>query len=113
MTCSGLVVPAPSFFDSLGRIKPKALGFAELPPARAVMGAFPLDRRNQGMRDRLIWRIRAEFQEMPGVSLTLPQARRLFGVPLDACDRILNHLADEGLLRRRLDGSFGRSDVRP
>jgi hypothetical protein len=112
MTYSGLVVPAPTL-DTLGRIKPKALGFAELPPARAVVGAFPLDRRSHGARDRLVWRIRAEFQEMPGVSLTLAQARRLFGIPLDACNRILNQLADEGMLRRRLDGSFGRSDVRP
>jgi hypothetical protein len=108
----GLVVPA-SPIDLLEGIKRRPLGFAELPAARLAAGAFPLERRNLSARDRLVCRIRAEFREMPGLSLTLPQARRLFGVSVDACDRILNRLAEEGLLRRRLDGTFRRSDIRP
>lgn len=111
MTYSGLVVPTTP--AKLEHIKPKPLTVAALPGARPTAGAFPLERRNFSRRERLVQRIRAEFQEMPGLSLTLPQARRLFGVPMDACDRILNRLTDEGILRRRLDGRFGRSDIRP
>jgi hypothetical protein len=112
---SRLVAPAsPS--DQLSQLialRPKPLAMRELPPARGLAGVFPVERRNLATRHRLMCRVRAEFDEMPGLSLTLPQARRLFGLPLDVCDRILNSLADEGLLRRRLDGRFGRRDIRP
>lgn len=104
---------ASSPIDQLALFKPKPLSIAELPPRRGVTAAFPIERRNVAVRERLVGRIRAEFQEMPGVCLTLQQARRLFGLPEDACARILSGLAREGLLRRKADGSYGRSDVRP
>jgi hypothetical protein len=64
------------------------------------------DRRDAGARWALIHRIRNEFDEMPGTSLTLPQASRLFGVPVDICDRILASLVNDGRLRRTQDGRF-------
>jgi len=52
--------------------------------------------------DRLLRRIGAEFLEMPGLSLTVAQAARLFGVAEGDCARALDRLGEQGLLR------FGR-----
>jgi len=57
--------------------------------------------------DILRRRIVAEFREMPGLVLSVPQASRLLGLPPDACERILAELAADGLLRRRATGSYG------
>ena len=58
----------------------------------------------------LCTRIEAEFREMPGLTLTLPQAARLFSLDPDRCERILDALVHTGLLRT--DGrSFARADV--
>ena len=43
-------------------------------------------------------RIRSEYQEMPGLRLTLPQAARLFGLKPDNCERVLNTLVVGGEL---------------
>lgn len=43
---------------------------------------------------------------MPGLSLTLPQAARLFALRSDVATRILNRLRDERVLRQRGDGQF-------
>jgi hypothetical protein len=43
-------------------------------------------------------RIRAEFGEMPGLKLTLPQAARLFNLERERCERVLGALVDEGEL---------------
>jgi DNA-binding IclR family transcriptional regulator len=58
------------------------------------------------MRKALVHRIRSEFGEMRGLSLTLAQAARLFGIPLEVCARILVGLADEGLLRSTTEGRY-------
>lgn len=50
----------------------------------------------------LCLRVQAEFREMPGLKLTLPQAARLFSVELTRCERVLGalvhagHLANDG-----------------
>ena len=55
-------------------------------------------------------RIEAEFHEMPGLALTLPQAALLFGVERARCERLLLSLVRTGLLTT--DGrSFVRADV--
>jgi hypothetical protein len=43
-------------------------------------------------------RIRAEFGEMPGLKLTLPQAARLFNLERARCERVLGALVDDGAL---------------
>jgi hypothetical protein len=43
-------------------------------------------------------RIQAEFNEMPGLKLTLPQASRLFNVDAGRCGRALDRLVDSGSL---------------
>jgi hypothetical protein len=47
----------------------------------------------------IVDRVRAEFVEMPGLELTLPQAVRLWGLGADDCRHALDSLADAGFLR--------------
>ncbi len=49
-------------------------------------------------------RVRAEFDEMPGLCLTRPQAQRLFGIDEGTCDVLLQILVEVGFLRV---GRFG------
>ena len=55
----------------------------------------------------LQFRIRAEFKEMPGLKLTLPQASRLFHVEAATCQRVLARLVAAGTLSMD-QGSFVR-----
>jgi hypothetical protein len=43
-------------------------------------------------------RVYAEFVEMPGLRLTLPQAVRLFSIDLDRCEHVLGTLVQCGQL---------------
>jgi hypothetical protein len=56
------------------------------------------DRRCPTTRDALLQRVSAEFQEMPCMRLTAGQARRLFGLRSDVCQRILTTLVRQGTL---------------
>jgi hypothetical protein len=49
-------------------------------------------------------RVRAEFDEMPGLCLTTPQAQRLFGIDETTCEVLLRILVEGGFLRV---GRFG------
>lgn len=55
---------------------------------------------------QLLRRIRAEYLEMPGLKLTAPQARRLWGLHSAACDAALAALMDSKFLSRTRDGLF-------
>lgn len=44
-------------------------------------------------------RVRAEYQEMPGLSLTVEQAARLFHLERERCARVLDALVADGALR--------------
>ena len=46
----------------------------------------------------LCTRIQSEFREMPGLTLTLPQASRLFSIEPARCERVLGALVDAGHL---------------
>jgi hypothetical protein len=46
----------------------------------------------------VLFRVRAEFAEMPGLKLTLPQASRLFHLEADRCERVLTSLVHTGQL---------------
>jgi hypothetical protein len=67
------------------------------------------ERRDVVRRAAIVRRIAAEFREMPGLVLSIPQASRLLGIDQSACERILRSLADDGFLRRRNGGSYGRA----
>jgi hypothetical protein len=66
-----------------------------------------LDRRNHTTRQSLLVRILREFDEMPCLLLTRDQARRLFGLRPDVCDRALVTLVQEGALVCGTDGRYG------
>ena len=53
-------------------------------------------------------RVRAEFDEMPGMTLTLPQAARLFGLDHHLCQAIVDRLVVSDYLRRTDAGAFTR-----
>lgn len=58
------------------------------------------------IRESLEQRIAAEFREMPGMSVTSAQARRLFNIPEPTCSNVLDTLAGRGVLRRCADGQY-------
>ena len=51
--------------------------------------------------EALCRRIRAEYLEMPGLTLTLPQAARLFSIDMTRCGRLLDALVASGFLVAR------------
>jgi hypothetical protein len=53
-------------------------------------------------------RIRAEYQEMPGLRLTGEQVSRLCGVERSACEILLDALVDSHYLERTRDGRYAR-----
>ena len=86
-------IPIPSLHDVKGRPLP--------------MGLRSVERRDLIRRAAVMRRIAAEFREMPGLVLSIPQASRLLGLDKAAVERILATLAREGLLRRRAGGAYG------
>jgi hypothetical protein len=50
------------------------------------------------------------YREMPGLTLHLNQAIRLFGLPSDVCRDLLEALVGAGHLRRMEDGRYVGSD---
>lgn len=55
-------------------------------------------------------RVRGEFLEMPGLRLSEPQARRLWGLDEDECARVLAALIEMNFLFKTRDGAFMRRD---
>lgn len=56
-------------------------------------------------------RIRAEYLEMPGLSLTERQACRLWGLDPRACSALLDRLVEQQFLRRTREGAFIRAEA--
>jgi hypothetical protein len=55
-------------------------------------------------------RVQGEFLEMPGLRLTEPQARRLWGLDAASCSAALGALVDAKFLFRTRDGAFMRAE---
>jgi hypothetical protein len=70
------------------------------------------ERRHLASREALLRRVTVEYDEMPGLRLSLPQAQRLFGLRPDICTRVLNARVAAGLLEYE-DGAYVRYGVRP
>lgn len=83
------------------------------PPTRLVRSAGYVgpERRDLASRERIVRRIRSEFEEMPGLCLTLAQARVLFGLEAGCCQRILDELVREGFLVRTRGHQYARRDL--
>lgn len=58
-------------------------------------------------------RVRAEYSEMPGLSLTRRQMRRLWRLDADVCDAVVDALVASEFLRRRQDDSYVKREGRP
>jgi hypothetical protein len=54
-------------------------------------------------------RVRGEFREMPGLTLTVAQAGRLWSLDAPTCTEVLAGLVDAGFLSRTSDGAFCRA----
>ena len=57
----------------------------------------------------IVRRIQSEYLEMPGLCLTPPQARRLWGLTQDECTALLDYLVECRFLRRTRLGGFTRA----
>ena len=55
---------------------------------------------------RLVVRMRAEYQAMPGLKLTPEQACRLWSVDIESCDAAFDILLAEGLLHKTGTGKY-------
>jgi len=53
-------------------------------------------------------RVRSEFNEMPGLQLTLPQAARLWGMEMHACQDVIAALVESSFLRWTPKGTVVR-----
>ena len=58
--------------------------------------------------DDLLDRIRGEYLALPGLRLTPPQARRLWGLDEQQCTELLNRLVEAGFLDATADGRYAR-----
>jgi hypothetical protein len=56
-------------------------------------------------------RIRRDFALLPGLALTIPQARRLWALPESVCRQLLDALVAEGFLRVRPDARYVLRDI--
>jgi hypothetical protein len=50
--------------------------------------------------------IESEYREMPCLSLTKPQMRRLWSLEAHVCDALVDALVDARVLRKRFDGAY-------
>jgi hypothetical protein len=60
-----------------------------------------------------VFRIRAEFEEMPCLRVTREEARRLFGLADPVAAWVLRHLANEGFLIENSRGEYVRRAANP
>ena len=59
--------------------------------------------------ERIVYRVREEFREMPGLRLTPAQATRLWGLEHDACRQVIDVLVAAEFLRWTPAGSVTRA----
>lgn len=59
--------------------------------------------------DQWLSRMSCEFAALPGLSLTMDQARRLWGLEPQSCQRLLSRLVKSGILSLTPDGTYRRA----
>jgi hypothetical protein len=57
----------------------------------------------------LVYRVRAEYLEMPGLTLTRGQMRRFWLLDPSLCDAVVDVLVTSGFLRCRPDNTYARA----
>ena len=60
--------------------------------------------------DAVAKRVLAEFDEMPGMALTVPQASRLFGLDDAACRTVVDRLVGQSYLKWTRTGAIARAE---
>jgi len=60
--------------------------------------------------DVLVTRIKSEFNESPGMCLTLRQGARLWGIAPEDCEKVIDRLIAEQFLRWTRNGEVVRSE---
>jgi len=60
--------------------------------------------------DALVTRIKSEFNESPGMCLTLRQGARLWGIAPEECARIVDLLVSQEFLRWTRNGELVRTE---
>jgi Fic family protein len=55
--------------------------------------------------EETVRRVQAEFLEMPGLKLTVPQAQRLWGVDRPTCEAVISQLTESRFLQRTREGA--------
>jgi hypothetical protein len=88
---------------SLADVKGRPISM-QLPPTVIT------ERRDVLRRDALVRRIVEEFEDLPGLTLSLRQAMRMLGVDEGACLRILDGLTRTGKIRRDSRHLYVRRD---
>jgi hypothetical protein len=58
---------------------------------------------------QLMERVEAEYAEMPGLTLTLPQAQRFWSIDRLTCATIFRELARRNVIRRTSGGDYVRT----
>jgi hypothetical protein len=61
--------------------------------------------------ERMVYRVREEFREMPGLRLTPAQATRLWGVEHEMCVAVIDRLIAASFLRWTASGAVTRADA--
>lgn len=65
---------------------------------------------SEPQRQQLETMIIGTYREMPGLSVHLGQAARLFGLGTGTCQIVLDDLVRRGVLRHAADGQYVRPD---
>ncbi len=73
---------------------------------RPPLPGRPSERRNLSSRRALVRRIHGEFLEMPGLTLSIQQAARLFSLPTSVCTSVFGELVGGNCLRVTIDGRY-------
>jgi hypothetical protein len=58
---------------------------------------------------KLVQRIREEFEEVPGLRITIDQGVRFWALEVEMCQFVLTHLHETGFLVKTGDGRYRRA----
>ena len=80
--------------------------FSTVPAEHERRRATRGDPNGEPSRAQLVALILGTYREMPGLSVDLQQAARLFGLRETTCRVVMNDLVDRGRLHQSADGRY-------
>jgi hypothetical protein len=90
----------------LGALPDRQGGACLAASGHVILGQQPPSRKARHARSAR--RVRGEFNEMPGLQLTIPQAARLLGIEPEACRTVIDQLVASDFLRKTPSGKIVR-----